>query len=299
MRSLSACGSVRWGVLNRLAGDDNTASWSRKRRDARRRWGSSRTVWEAGDMESGGIWVGCAGWSIPREHADQFAPGESQLARYSTRFATVEINSSFYRPHQPATYTRWAATTPAEFRFAVKAPRVITHERRLREAEEPLGHFFAEAGALGAKLGPVLVQLPPGLAFDAAVVAAFWQEVRDHCPGPVVCEPRHPSWFGDAADRLLQSWEVARVAADPPPAPHADVPGGWAGVRYIRLHGSPRMYYDAYAAPYLERLAQRLIDMSQRAAVWCIFDNTAAGAATANALTLLERLHDRRDHRSY
>jgi len=77
------------------------------------------------------------------------------------------------------------------------------------------------------------------------------------------------------------------------------VPGGWAGVRYIRLHGSPRMYYDAYAAPYLERLAQRLIDMSQRAAVWCIFDNTAAGAATANALTLLERLHDRRDHRSY
>ncbi len=242
------------------------------------------------------IRVGCAGWSVPREDAERFADAGSHLVRYATRFVAVEIDSSFYRPHRPATYARWAETTPEGFCFAVKVPRAVTHERRLVDTAEPLDRFFSETGALGAKRGPVLVQLPPSLSFDLSVATAFWQELRDRFDGEVVCEPRHRSWFGDEADRLLQAWDVARVAADPPPVPHADEPTGWAGLRYLRLHGSPRMYYDAYDDAYLDRLAERLVGYAQHAPVWCIFDNTAVGAATLNAVQLLDHLHVRHGH---
>ena len=249
-----------------------------------------------GRVEPQVIRVGCAGWSIPRVHADRFAPGASHLTRYATRFAAVEIDSSFYRPHRAVTYARWADTTPDTFRFAIKAPRAITHERRLVDTTEPLERFLTKTAALGEKRGPLLIQLPPSLVFDPAVAAAFWRELRARYGGEVVCEPRHPSWFRDEADRLLQTWEVARVAADPPPVPQADAPGGWAGLRYLRLHGSPRVYYDAYDDPSLDRLAGQLVEGAQDAPVWCIFDNTASGAATLNAVRLLDLLHDRHVH---
>ncbi len=236
------------------------------------------------------IYIGAAGWSIPRPHAERFGAGPSHLARYATQFTAVEINSSFYRSHHPKTYTRWAAETPDPFRFAIKAPRVITHTRRLLDSAEPLDRFFMEVRALGAKLGPVLVQLPPSLDFNPGTAAVFWQELRDRFTGPVVCEPRHPSWFGTAADRLLETWEVARVAADPAPVPHANEPAGWPGLRYVRLHGAPRMYYDAYGESDLNHVAHQLVNFASHAAVWCIFDNTAAGAATPNAFRLLELL---------
>ncbi len=222
--------------------------------------------------------------------------GESHLARYATRFTAVEINSSFYRPHRPTTYARWADVTPDGFRFAVKAPRTVTHEGRLVHTATQLDRFVDETAALGVKLGPVLVQLPPSLAFDPVVAAAFWRGLRHRFGGEVVCEPRHPSWFGRDADQLLQSWHVARVAADPPPVPQAADPAGWPGLRYLRLHGSPRMYYDAYDDVYLDQLAQRLVDYARHAPVWCIFDNTATGAATRNAVRLLDHLHTRHVH---
>src|SRR4051794_26120937 len=100
------------------------------------------------------IRVGTAAWTIPAAHRAGFPEGASQLARYAGRFPAVEINSCFYRPHRPATYERWAASVPDAFRFAVKMPREITHERRLADAAGPLERFLAEAGALGDKLGP-------------------------------------------------------------------------------------------------------------------------------------------------
>lgn len=236
------------------------------------------------------IYVGSAGWSISRAHAERFGAGESHLARYATQFNAVEINSSFYRAHQPATYARWAAATPEAFRFAVKAPRIVTHTRRLCDSAEPLDRFFDEVRPLGPKLGAVLVQLPPSLDFNSSVAAGFWRELRDRFSGPVVCEPRHPSWFEEEAHRLLATWEVARVAADPAPAPQADEPAGWSGLRYVRLHGAPRRYYDTYCDPELERIAGRLVSLADHAPVWCIFDNTAAGAATPNAFRLRELL---------
>jgi uncharacterized protein YecE (DUF72 family) len=203
----------------------------------------------------------------------------------------VEINSSFYRTHRPATYARWAASVPAAFRFSVKLPRAITHDARLREPGPALRTFFAEAGELGARLGCVLAQLPPSLELDRETAPAFLAELREVYAGPVVLEPRHESWFTEAAEAMLAEHGVGRVAADPPRHAGGDAPAGASAIAYHRLHGSPRMYYSAYPPDYLDALARRLRALVDSAVeVWCIFDNTAHGHATFDALGLIERL---------
>ncbi len=225
--------------------------------------------------------IGTAGWALPEAERARFGDGPSILARYATRLNAVEINSSFYRPHRPSTYARWATSVPGDFRFAVKVPRAITHERRLADCAAPLGAFLDQCGALGPRLGPLLVQLPPSLAFDPHT--DFFAVLRERFAGRAVCEPRHPSWFTPAADALLKGWHVARAAADPARVPQAAEPGGDTSFAYYRWHGSPRVYYSDYAPARLEALAARL-----PAKAWCIFDNTALGHATANALALRE-----------
>lgn len=238
--------------------------------------------------------VGTAGWNVPKAHADRFPEAGSHLERYAQRFNAVEINTSFYRPHRVATYERWAASVPERFRFSVKIPRSITHERRLENVDESLARFLGEVAGLGAKLGPLLLQLPPSLSFQAVTASAFLQRLREAFSGSIVCEPRHQTWFAPGVDMLLADLRIARVAADPAPVPQASNPGGWLGLAYYRLHGSPRIYYSAYAAPVLDVLAARLAAEARDGLPnWCIFDNTAAFAATGDALSTLERL--RRD----
>ena len=217
-----------------------------------------------------------------------FPEAGSHLARYAARFPVVEINSSFHRAHRPGTYARWAAETPPGFRFAAKLPKTITHQLLLAAADEALDAFLGEAAGLGEKLAVLLVQLPPSFAFDAAVAAPLFAGLAARTAVSVVCEPRHPSWFDAEADALLASLRVARVAADPARVPAAAEPGGWRGMAYYRLHGSPRMYYSSYPPETLRALADRLRgDAGGGREAWCIFDNTASGAAAANALELI------------
>ena len=235
--------------------------------------------------------VGCAGWSIRPEHHTLFPPDGSHLERYASRYPAVEINSSFYRPHQPATYARWAATVPAGFSFSVKAPKLLTHERQLLDTGPDLTSFLREVSGLGPKLGCLLVQLPPSLAYDPRTVETFLAALRARHRGAIVVEPRHASWFTGAADRRLEAHRVGRVLADPICADGGEEPGGWGQTLYIRLHGSPTMYHSSYGEDYLDRVADRMTAAARHAdAVWCIFDNTARGAATVNALGLLARL---------
>ena len=229
--------------------------------------------------------IGTAGWAIPRAVAEQFPADGVGLARYAARFDAVEINSTFYRSHRESTFERWAATTPAHFRFALKLPRTVTHEARLVGAAPLVAAFRVGARQLGDKLGPLLIQLPPSLAFDSPVSHRFFGELREVWPETVVCEPRHPSWFEAGADQLLSSLEIARAAADPARHPAASAPGGWRGLSYWRLHGSPRTYYSRYEEPALLSLAYAL-RASPSAETWCMFDNTASGAAAADALRL-------------
>ncbi|MEI9890024.1 MAG: DUF72 domain-containing protein [Caulobacteraceae bacterium] len=232
------------------------------------------------------IRIGTAGWGLPAMTRRRF-PGEGTiLERYAAVFPAVEINSSFYRPHRPQTYERWAASTPPGFRFALKAPKAITHGARLADCGARLADFRGQAQGLGDRLGPLLVQLPPSLAFDAATARQFFEDLRMLWPETVACEPRHSSWFGAEAEDLLIAFEVARVAADPAPDPRAAHPGGWPGLAYWRLHGSPKMYVSTYGPERLARLRATLA-RSEAGETWCIFDNTAAGAAAANALDLM------------
>jgi uncharacterized protein YecE (DUF72 family) len=239
-------------------------------------------------MHKGDVRVGTAAWAIPRDVRARFDEEGSRLERYARRFRCVEINSSFYRPHRPSTYARWAATVPDDFRFALKVPKEITHTRRFVDVAEPLERFLAETAELGEKRGVLLVQLPPSFAYDAALADAFFATFRARYDGLLACEPRHATWFAKNADQTLTRARVARVAADPAVMPEAGQPGGSDGFVYYRLHGSPRTYYSAYDDAALHAMAARLRAGSVPA--WCIFDNTAIDAATANALDLVDLL---------
>ena len=239
----------------------------------------------AGEPSENRVRVGCATWAIGTAN-DHLLPRVSggNLARYAARLPAAEINSSFHRRHLPATWGRWARSVGPTFRFSVKLPKSITHERRLVDVGEQLDAFAGEVAMLDAKLAVVLVQLPPSHSFDAGVFASFHTELAARVRAAVVVEPRHPSWFEDEVDAFLEEHRVARVAADPAIVLRAAEPGGWRGLRYFRLHGSPVTYRSSYDGPFLDSLAARLLPGD-----WCIFDNTASGAALPNAVGVLER----------
>ena len=186
--------------------------------------------------------IGTAGWTIPARERAQFPAEGSSLTRYSARLRGVEINSSFHRPHRAATWARWAESVPEGFRFSAKLPKTITHQRKLVDCEDLVAAFLLDVAPLGARLAILLVQLPPSLAFDSELAAGFFSALASAAPCRIACEPRHPSWFDAEADTLLATMEIARVAADPARVPDASVPGGWRGLSYWRLHGSPVMY---------------------------------------------------------
>jgi uncharacterized protein YecE (DUF72 family) len=228
--------------------------------------------------------VGTAGWTIPAQYKDRFASHGTHLERYAARLNGVEINSSFYRPHKRATYARWAAAVPEDFRFSVKLPRMITQNRRLTNTDDLLKRFLEEVSGLDGKLGVLLVQLPPSLTYDAGVAEEFFHDLAQGGYA-TACEPRHASWFTPEAEEALRKLKVARVAADPPRAPTDGEPGGDRSFSYFRLHGSPKIYHSDYAQSALESLARTLREKD-----WCIFDNTAAFHALGNALSLRGQL---------
>jgi uncharacterized protein YecE (DUF72 family) len=234
--------------------------------------------------------IGTAGWAIPAAERDAFPPDGSHLERYAARFNAVEINSSFHRPHRHTTYERWAASVGDDFRFSVKVPKAISHARPGDHAEADIERFAGEVAGLGEKLGVVLVQFPPGRVFQRREVESLFASLSSNLPCPLACEPRHASWFAPSVETLLADLHIARVAADPPPADGAEVPGGWPGLRYRRLHGAPRVYYSRYEPQTIDVLRANIKDAAHEADVWCMFDNTAVGAATANALELITRL---------
>jgi uncharacterized protein YecE (DUF72 family) len=213
------------------------------------------------------------------------------LARYATRFDLAEVNSSFYRPHQQATWERWAASVPEHFRFTAKLPQEISHERALRGCVACLERFLDQVEGLGGKLACLLLQLPRSRPLQAGIAGRFFEQVRKRYPNGFAIEPRHASWFEPAADDLLRQYGIARVAADPALSEAAARPGGEASLRYWRWHGSPRMYYSDYPEEALRALATQLRARAPRGTQrLVVFDNTAHAHATANAARLQELL---------
>ncbi len=228
--------------------------------------------------------IATAGWSIPKAVSGRFSQEGSGLERYASVFDGVEINSTFYRSHRLTTFERWAAAVPDHFRFAIKLPRMITHDLRLREIGGLFETFLEMIVPLGKKLGPLLCQLPPSLDFDRPVVEQALADMRKAHSGTIFLEARHKSWRGDEVLPLLKHYGAGRVLADPPvvwSASDFEEPPG-----YVRLHGRPKVYYSAYDEAEIAAFSDMLAQDS-----WCVFDNTASGAAAADALAMLEKIH--------
>ena len=223
--------------------------------------------------------IATAAWSIPKAVADRFPEEGSGLSRYAAVFKGVEINSTFYRQHKAATFSRWADSVPKDFRFAIKIPKEITHVRKLRDIGGAFEIFLQKILPLGEKLGPLLCQLPPTLMFDPYDAERAFETMRSAHPGPIVLEVRHESWAAAQARALIDRYSLDRVLADPAPV--------WRTTdflhppRYVRLHGKPKIYYSSYNDQEILSFAGLLAADS-----WCVFDNTASGAACENALTM-------------
>lgn len=230
------------------------------------------------------IRIGLAGWSeATSRYRAHFAAEGTSLERYASTFDFVEVNVTFYRAVRPETFAGWSEQTPSDFRFSVKMNRSVTHAARLSENAR-VAEAIAPATGLGSRLAAFLVQLPPGLAFDASRTEAFLARLREHYSGTVALEPRHASWTGPDLARLIGDYAVTPVLTEIPepdsdPSPHGT---------YVRLHGSPRRYRSAYASEQLRTLAAWLGHASRPAYV--VFDNTAGPAGVRNALELREAL---------
>lgn len=224
--------------------------------------------------------IATAAWSVPKTVADRFAPEGSGLSRYASVFNGVEINSTFYRRHKPSTFARWAESVPDGFRFSVKIPKEITHTRAMKDIGELFDIFLNDISPLGEKRGPLLCQLPPSLVFDADKMETAFHTMRNADRQPIVIEVRHKSWASDEATVLLKKYAMDRVLADPALVwvveDFTDPP------RYVRLHGKPKIYYSSYTDEEIRSFSKLLAPDS-----WCVFDNTASGAAIENALTML------------
>jgi len=233
-----------------------------------------------------GCYIGCAGWSIRSEHRSFFPPEGTHLEKYAQVFNAVEINTSFYRPHQKTTYLRWKQSVPAEFRFSVKLPREATHLRRLRAAQPVLERFLIETSGLGEKLGVILIQLPPSLGYEAAIAEPFFSFLRRNSDCRLALEARHASWFAPEVLQWRDQMGLSGVAADPAPVPLSAIATG-PQLRYYRWHGAPRIYYSPYSRDSLSALAAKMDqEVTAGFEVWAILDNTALGHATADAMYL-------------
>lgn len=213
-------------------------------------------------------------------------PQRRWLEHYTEQFATVELNNAFYRLPERDTFAQWRDRTPDDFIVAVKMSRYLTHIKRLREPAEPVARFLGRATALGDKLGPVLLQLPPTYRADLAALdetlALFPRDVR------VAVEPRHPSWWTDGLRDLLARHNAALCWADRRSRPIAPL---WrtADFGYLRLHEGrakpwPR-YGGAALASWVDRIGERLADVP----CYVFFNNDPGGAAIIDATALADR----------
>ena len=264
----------------------------------------------------GRVRVGTSGWTYDHWQGTFFPDGLARRRRLeylSGRLDTAEVNGTFYSLQRASSFRTWAAATPEDFRFAVKGSRYLTHMKKLRDVEEPLGRFLASGLlALGEKLGPILWQLPPNLGWDpervegflrllprstgeaAALATAHTDRVPDPCtvtdedrPIRHALEPRHASFATPELVALLRAHDVALVVSDGAGIPRFDEVT--TDLVYVRLHGHDELYRSRYDAAALRAwAAQAVAWAAEGREVLVYFDNDAEGHAPHDALALLD-----------
>jgi uncharacterized protein YecE (DUF72 family) len=263
--------------------------------------------------------IGISGWTYAGWRGDFYPRGlahRRELEYASRRLTSIEVNGTFYSLQKPSSFAAWAEQTPSDFVFSIKAGRFITHMKRLRGTELAVANYFASGPlALGAKLGPVLWQLPPTLAYDEALLRDFFTgvprttaqaaavaaghdervtqpftEVRVDVPLRHAVEVRHPSMATDEALALFRELDVAVVVAD---SAHRfpcveEVTGSFV---YVRLHGDDELYVSGYTAQALDRWATLVRGwLADDLDVYVYFDNDVKGYAPHDAMALMERV---------
>lgn len=237
-----------------------------------------------------GVYIGTSGFSYQHWANGVFYPpglaSGKWLEFYAQHFSTVELNVSFYRLPSISTFRGWYRRVPAEFSFAVKGSRFITHIKRLNNVAEALTLFFERATELREKLAVVLWQLPPRFKRDEARLADFVSQLEHWKNIQQVFEFRDESWFCESILELLKKWGAAICIADWPPfAASAPITANFA---YIRRHGSSgQLYSGCYSEEQLQADAQRITELlDQQQDVYIYFNNDSQGWAVQNALFL-------------
>jgi len=240
-----------------------------------------------GRRKIGQVYIGTSGWNYPgwREGFYAGVPRRRWLSHYAGHFAAVEINATFYGAQRRETFARWAEETPPPFRFAMKANRYITHNKKLLTPDQPVHRERERALGLGEKLAAVVWQLPANLHRNLERLDTFAETLGQWPEARHALEFRHPSWFDTEVAACLRRHRLAVCLSDA-----ADWPL-WDAVTtdlvYLRLHGHTRTYVSAYSTPSLRRWAERITAWrAEGRDVHVYFDNDAAGAAPRDALRL-------------
>jgi uncharacterized protein YecE (DUF72 family) len=240
--------------------------------------------------------VGCSGWNY-KSWRGPFYPPELPASRwlpyYASHFETVEINNTFYRLPEAATFAGWRAQTDEHFVMAVKGSRFLTHMKRLRHPEEPLQRLFSRASALGSRFGPVLYQLPPNFRRDLDRLGAFLQALPktwDRRRMRHAIEFRDRSWYVGEVFQLLERHDVALCLHDKRDSP---ITKPFVGpFAYVRFHGTSGEYRGSYSVRQLDKWAHGLAEQSQDGRpVFAYFNNDPDAVATSNAATLNAAIH--------
>jgi uncharacterized protein YecE (DUF72 family) len=233
------------------------------------------------------IWIGCSGWNYGdwRERVyPKGLPARRWLEHYASLFPTVEVNNTFYRLPNVSAVEGWAAQTPPEFLFTVKASRYLTHMKRLTDMATGVKRFYERIEPLIAagKLGPVLWQLPGTFQRDDERLASALERLPAgrHC-----LEFRHPSWFVDEVYDLLRSRGVALVIGDHPKRPFQtyELTADWT---FVRFHYGHRGRDGNYSRTELDTWKRRIARWSSSVEVFAYFNNDWNGYAVKNALYL-------------
>jgi len=231
-------------------------------------------------------YIGTSGWHYDHWR-DRFYPKELTKAKwlefYTHHFTTVELNNSFYRLPSESAFANWHDSSPANFAFAVKVSRFITHIKRLKNSEEAVEKFVGRAKILAEKLGPLLYQLPPNMHRNDEVLESFLPTLPQGMKH--VFEFRHQSWLEDKVFQILHKHNVGFCVFDMPSVSCPLV--ATDDFAYVRFHGSTGLYYSCYSDEELADWAKRLANLAQNLkAIYIYFNNDAEAFAVRNAITL-------------
>lgn len=237
----------------------------------------------------GSIHIGTSGWSY-KHWKERFYPKEVKppeyLSYYATQFHTVEVNTSFYHLPKEKTVQHWADTVNKSFYFCPKISRYITHIKKLNDPEDTLAPFFDIFVNIKSRLGPVLIQLPPSVAFHEEKAAKFYAALKKYSNFHFALEARHDSWFSAQSISLMREHHIAFVIADSG--------GRWPSAEfitdrnvYVRFHG-PGKYDKSYSEEFLKEFAKKIITWKEnKQKIWAFFNNDGTAFAVQNAHTLI------------